>query len=234
MISVCIALYNGEKYIEEQLSSILKQLGNDDEVIVSDDGSTDNSLAVINDLNDTRVKVIKNTGEHGYTRNFENALKHSKGDYLFLADQDDVWCENKVEVCLRYLQEKPFVVHDNYMVNDNLEVFDNSQFKRYDVKFGFWHTLARNRYNGCCMAFTREFLNKALPFPKDQKLCRHDYWLPMLAELHHDSYVIEKPLIYYRRHEGTTLNAGEGSSRGIVEKIVSRLYCLEQVLLKRY
>lgn len=230
MISVCMASYNGEKYIKEQIDSILKQLNAEDELIISDDGSTDSTIEIIQSIQDTRIRLIHNRGEHGYSRNFENALKHSKGDYIFLSDQDDVWKDNKVETILPLLEKYAFVVHDTEMTYENLKVFATSQFERYKVKPGFWNTLARNRYNGCCMAFTRDFLNKALPFPKNQNLCRYDYWLPYLAEYKHISYTLYEPLILYRRHEGTALNAGEGSSRGFVEKIVSRGYCLFEVV----
>ena len=234
MISVCIASYNGEKYIVEQLQSILSQLGEKDEVIVSDDGSTDSTIQRIQSLQDSRIQVIENILEHGYTKNFENALMHCRGEYIFLADQDDVWCPGKVHACLQALQKKNFVVHDTIMVDSNLKEIAPSQFARYHVKPGFIHTFLRNRYNGCCMAFTREFLKKALPFPANQKLCRQDYWLPYLAEFHHDSTTLNEPLILYRRHEGTTLDAGESSSSPISERIISRLYVLEEVLTRRY
>lgn len=234
MISVCIASYNGEKYIREQLLSILNQLSEGDEVIVSDDGSTDRTLDIIADMKDDRIKVVHHTTEHGYTKNFENALTYAKGDMIFLADQDDVWMDHKVKTVTEVLKKYPFAVHDTVMTDENLNMTAPSQFERYHVKPGFWHTFVRNRYNGCCMAFTKEFLKKALPFPKNQKLCRHDYWLPYLAELHKEAYVIDEPLIYYRRYEGTTLNAGEKSSRSFTEKIVSRGYCLIKVLTRKW
>ena len=93
-ISVCIATYNGAKYIEEQVQSILYQLSEKDEIINSDDGSKDNTLAIIKSLNDARIKVIHNTLKHGLVSNFENAIKHADGDYIFLSDQDDIWTSN--------------------------------------------------------------------------------------------------------------------------------------------
>ena len=95
MISVCIATYNGEKYLREQLDSILPQLAESDEVIVSDDGSTDGTIDLITSLNDPRIKIVSNSGRKGYVGNFENALKHTTGDYIFLSDQDDIWYPNK-------------------------------------------------------------------------------------------------------------------------------------------
>lgn len=84
MISVCIATYNGERFIKEQLLSIIGQLSPDDEIIISDDGSADNTLGIVRELNSPLIKIFTNTGEHGYTPNFENALSHAKGDYLSL------------------------------------------------------------------------------------------------------------------------------------------------------
>ena len=86
MISVCVATYNGEKYIKEQLLSILSQIGLNDEVVVSDDHSNDSTIDIVKSLNDKRVKIIYNEGNRGYTSNFENALKHAKGDYVFISD----------------------------------------------------------------------------------------------------------------------------------------------------
>ena len=104
MISVCVATYNGEKFIREQIESILCQLSSDDEIIVSDDGSTDGTIVIINCIGDKRIRIIEGPRKHSPTFNFENALKEAKGDYIFLADQDDVWKTNKVEVCMKWLQ----------------------------------------------------------------------------------------------------------------------------------
>ena len=115
MISVCMATYNGEKYIREQIDSILAQLGDKDELIVSDDGSADATLSIVRSFSDPRIKIISNTGKHGTNGNFENALKHAQGDYIFLSDQDDVWLPGKVNICLQALQTAHLVVHDCYV-----------------------------------------------------------------------------------------------------------------------
>ena len=96
MISVCIATYNGERFIREQIDSILRQLSSDDEIIVSDDGSTDDTISIINSIDDKRIRIIEGPRKHSPTHNFECAMKEAKGYYIFLADQDDVWKPNKV------------------------------------------------------------------------------------------------------------------------------------------
>ena len=119
MISVCIATYNGEKYIFEQISSILSQLGKDDEVIISDDGSTDDTIKIIESICDNRVRLLINNGKHGFVSNFEKALMKSKGDFIFLSDQDDIWKSNKVQVVLKSLNKYDLVVHDADLIDGN-------------------------------------------------------------------------------------------------------------------
>lgn len=104
MISVCVATYNGEMYIRQQLQSILCQLADSDEVIISDDGSTDGTLTVIREINDKRIRLIDGPRRQSPTLNFENALRQAKGDHIFLSDQDDVWKPEKVAVCMKWLK----------------------------------------------------------------------------------------------------------------------------------
>ena len=94
-ISVCIATYNGGAFIKDQIYSILLQLSQNDEIIISDDGSRDSTLNILFSFNDSRIKIYKNGGKHGVVSNFENAIKHATGDYIFLCDQDDVWMPGK-------------------------------------------------------------------------------------------------------------------------------------------
>ena len=112
MISVCLATYNGERFIQRQLETIIEQLGEDDEIIISDDGSTDDTLRIIEGLHSPLIHVYINNGEHGYTPNFENALRYAHGEYIFLSDQDDVWLPRKLEICMNALKTCDFVVSD--------------------------------------------------------------------------------------------------------------------------
>ena len=116
MISVCIATHNGAHYIKEQIESILCQLGSTDEIIISDDGSTDKTIDILLAFKDKRIKIhhfkqlVKSKHSHTYVcKNFENALKYAKGEYIFLADQDDWWMPDKVEKCLLALKNNILV-----------------------------------------------------------------------------------------------------------------------------
>lgn len=224
-ISVCMALYNGEQYLQEQLESLLKQLSSNDEVIISDDGSTDRSFQIITGFNDDRIKVVKNPKNRSYTNNYENALSIATGDYIFLADQDDVWYANKVEKVMRELEKCDFVIHDCKITNANLEVMHNSFFDKYNVKFGFANQLFRMRYLGCCMAFNKKILNKVLPFPTNKSLYEHDSWIATVAELYGKCTVIREPLMYYRRHGNNTSAGGKNTGKKkILILIHRRLY----------
>ena len=167
MISVCIATYNGETYLREQLDSILPQLDKDDEVIISDDGSTDSTIHLISGLGDCRIRVVQNEGKKGCIHNFENALKHAKGDYIFLSDQDDIWAPNKVQKFMQALAVSDCVVSDASVVDTNKNVIEESFYKcNNNHKGKLYNLLVSNNYLGCCMAFHKRILTKAFPFPK--------------------------------------------------------------------
>lgn len=227
MISVCIATYNGEKYIKKQLESILSQLETSDEVVVSDDNSTDNTLKIIQSFDDKRIKIYTNKGLRGYSSNFENALAKANGEYILLSDQDDVWLPDKVDTIIKDLLKYDFVVTDAIVVNDNLETLIPSHFNHAHTKRGLLNNFLKTRYIGACMGFKKKILEKALPFPKNKKLCPHDYWLTLIAETYFSVYMEKTPCILYRRHSGTVTNGGVGRSTcSITNKIVRRLYCI--------
>lgn len=232
-ISVCMATYNGEKYIKEQLDSILCQIVENDEVIISDDSSTDNTIEIINAFNDDRIKIYKNEKEKGYTRNFENALEKASGDIIFLSDQDDIWIEDKVKKMTEILENYDFVVSDNSIVNENLEVINKSHFEVYKTKNGFLTNLLLPRYVGACMAFKKNVLQKSLPFPNNAKLSAHDYWISLIAEMYFKSYKLDEQLLLYRRHGTNASSGGEKSKNSLSHKLKVRIYNLIH-LLKRF
>ena len=164
MVSVCIATYNGAKYLKEQLESILCQLTESDEVVVSDDGSCDGTVELIRNYKDSRIHFFPNERRKGIVGNFENALLNASGEYIFLADQDDVWFPRKVQLCLKGLESNDLVLHDAVVVDSELNVLHDSFFTLRNVRRGLWRNLYMNGYIGCCMAFRKEFLKYLLPF----------------------------------------------------------------------
>lgn len=198
MISVCLASYNGENYIKIQIDSILKQLSLKDELLISDDGSTDATLKILNKYsNDSRVKIFQNSFK-SHIKNFEFLLNTAKGDYIFMSDQDDIWVDNKVEITLKYLKKYDLILSDCILIDGYGQIIKDSQFGNNIPKTGFINTFHKNIYTGCCMAFTQKIRLMSVPFPK--KINSHDMWIGMVAELNGSVKVIGDKLIYFRRH----------------------------------
>lgn len=136
MNSVCMASFNGERYIKEQIDSILLQIGEDDELIISDDGSTDQTVDVICSYRDDRIKFVRNVNRHGCIGNFENALRVASGDFIFLADQDDIWLSDKYTKMCTLLEQYDLVVSDSVVVDSNLNVIEPSFFNYFHSGMG--------------------------------------------------------------------------------------------------
>lgn len=199
MISVCMPTYNGELFINEQLDSILNQSTAVDEIIISDDSSTDGTVEIIKLYADPRIRLLENQQFASPVFNIENALKHAKGDCIFLADQDDIWEYNKVELLLKKLKSNLLVVSDGQIINQKGEIISPSIFNIFKSKRGFTKNFIKNSYMGSCMAFNKDLLKFVLPFPKG--IAMHDLWIGLNAELYGDPVFIPEKLIRYRRHD---------------------------------
>ena len=224
-ISVALAAYKGENFIEEQLSSILSQLNPLDEVVVSDDFPEGKTREVVMKLaeNDARIKYIAGPG-NGLIMNFENAIKHCTGDFIFLADQDDVWLPDKVEkVSEKLVLGADLVLHNAMVTDTDLNVRDESFFASHGTKTGYLNNIIKNSYMGCCMAFRKELTEKLLPFPEN--LPMHDQWIGLIAEKTGKVCLVEKPLILYRRHGGNMT----GGKTSLKQKIMWRISIAQEI-----
>lgn len=221
MISVCIATFNGEKYIYEQLKSILPQLEATDEIIISDDGSHDCTIQIIESFQDSRIILVNNKFNKGIVNNIQNALSRAKGDLIFLSDQDDVWLKDKVKVCMQALVDSDLVISDCYITDNNLNVLYNSFFLHNKSVKNKYKALIRNPYLGCCMVFKRSVLDDALPFPK--KIPMHDIWIGNVAAFKHKVKFIDNKLIFYRRHGDNASTTSEPSKANFLLQIRYRL-----------
>lgn len=199
-ISVAMATYNGEKFIKEQISSILDNLNSNDEVVISDDGSTDDTIKIIENFNDKRIQLIDGP-KKGIKQNFANAINNTTGDIIFLSDQDDVWVKDKVNLVLKKFEEEndiTLVIHNCQIVDINLNVIDESFFDFRNSGRGLIKNIWKNTYIGCCMAFKRELFKKILPIP--DSIYMHDQWIGLISEIYGKNYFLEENLIKYRRH----------------------------------
>lgn len=202
MISVALAAYKGEKYIEAQIRSILPQLSHGDEIIVSDDrpgGMTERIVKRIA-AEDSRVVWVEGKSK-GVVSNFVNAIRYCKGDKIFLCDQDDVWLPDKVKRVMEAFDEGyDLVLHNAYITDGELNITDYSFFEKRGSKKGVIRNIFKNSYMGCCMAFDRKLLKKIMPMPRSIPM--HDQWIGILAEIYGKVKFLDLPLIYYRVHGG--------------------------------
>jgi glycosyltransferase involved in cell wall biosynthesis len=230
MISVCMAVKNGERFLSSQLDSILPQLNAQDEIIISDDHSEDNTQGVVNSFGDVRIQFIKNP-TRGLVSNFENSLSTSRGETIFLADQDDVWMPHKIKATLPLLGKNDLVVSDCKIVDDQLNSIHDSFFEKNSSGKGIVKNLFRNSYMGCCMAFKRSVLTKALPFPKN--LIIHDQWLGLIAELNGHVVFIEDKLVLHRRHPHNASSTSAVSYLNLSQKISNRYSIIKNLIYAR-
>lgn len=221
MITVCIATYNGVHELRRQLDSILPQLGAGDEVIISDDRSTDGTREMIAQYRSPLIRLIDGPAQGSPVPNFENALRHAQGDYIFLSDQDDQWLPNKVEVMVQALQSAACVVSDCYVTDEHLTVKHPSFFALNHTRPGWLYNLfVKNGYLGCCMAFRRSVLERALPFPKRTPM--HDIWIGNIAAMYFDVKFIPERLIHFCRHDHNASDTARKSTASFLEKLKFR------------
>jgi glycosyltransferase involved in cell wall biosynthesis len=221
-ISVCMAVYNGESYIHQQIESVLRELQADDELIICDDLSTDDTAKIISEFkSDKRVKFSQNSHQLGVVRNFESALRKAQGEYIFLCDQDDVWLPGKVNSCLNGLNDHMLVVTDCVVVDQNLKVLFPSFFELRHSGEGILKNICKNSYLGCCMAFRRDLLSVSLPIPKSMPM--HDMWLGLLAQANGKVLFIDEKLSLYRRHQTAASPTAGVSGFSVSKQIKVRL-----------
>lgn len=229
-ISICMATYNGEKYIEEQLKSIMNQLSIDDEVIVSDDNSKDNTIKIIKGFDDPRIKIF-NSDSQSPIFNFENALLHCTGDIIFLSDQDDIWHPKKVEISLKYMEKYNCIISDAEVIDADGKMIENSFYRINNSRPGLIMNLISNSYLGCAMCFDRSILKHALPFPKDIEM--HDRWLGLVSEVYGKTYFCKEKLFQYRRHGNNFSLASEKSKNNVLKKLSIRFVLVKNLFKRR-
>ena len=203
-ISVCMAAYNGARYIDEQLRSILPQLGAGDEVVIVNDASTDDTCARIRAAGDSRIRLIEHTVNQGVVSTFEDALRNASGDLLFLADDDDIWAPDKVErfvAAFAQIEQVQLVTSAVSLIDSDGRPFRDARWDR-DGRFvrGLMANILRNHYQGAAMAFRASLLARVLPFPRGRSYL-HDVWIGTVNDRYRGGVTyLPEPLLIYRRH----------------------------------
>lgn len=201
--SVAMAVYNGEKYLAEQIDSILALMGEQDELVISYDVSTDQTLQIIQGYagKDTRVKIVLDDGK-GLESNFNNAVKHCSGKYIFLADQDDVWINNKIEEMVQFFEKNRdavVLISDGYITDSHLKIRDTI-FKALHTTPSPLFNFVKGSYLGCQMAFCTSIRDKVWPVRENPPL-PHDLWLGVQGAKYGKVKLLHKYLIKHRLHD---------------------------------
>lgn len=221
MVSILLASYNGEKYIAEQIESLLGQTIQDFTLFVCDDQSTDDTFAIINEYAQKYSDKIfvyqneKNTG--GAKHNFIKMMVERKDNYIMLCDQDDVWLPDKIEKSLLKIREleaiygtdEPLLVHtDLKVVDKNLNVISSSFVKmsrtNYEKKT-LNHLLTRNIAAGCTQIYNKAMAD--LIFAEPEYMVVHDWWIALIASAFGKISAIYEPTILYRQHGSNSIGA---------------------------
>jgi glycosyltransferase involved in cell wall biosynthesis len=235
-ISVCLATFNGERYLREQLLSILNQISMNDEVIIVDDASSDKTVAIINSLKDNRILLYESEKNYGHVKSFSKAIKLSKGDIIFLSDQDDIWTENKYNDVIKTFQNYPkvsMIVHglsiinsDGILVSKNWLNFEDTIPNRsiYLIK-----QIYKTRVFGSAVAFRSNILSLLLPFPKF--VYAHDHWITIIATLRGSIKLHSSQLVLRRIH---TNNLTPINGSNIFRKIYCRIIYIILIVVGLY
>ena len=229
-ISVCMASYNGAKYISIQIASILPQLAEGDELIIVDDSSSDGTSEIIEGFADTRIKLYRNEANLGPARTFDRALSLADGELVFLSDQDDVWYENKVAIIRHHFESSDLdlIVHDA-RVTGGPKVISESLFEMCGSSPSLIRNIISSTHTGCCMALRRSALRELLPIPFNRGIF-HDSWIGVFSScLRQKKLFLGVPLIDYQRHEN---NVSTMRRRSLMKIIPERFNLIAAVGLR--
>jgi glycosyltransferase involved in cell wall biosynthesis len=228
-VSIALCTYNGEKFLKAQIDSYLRQTYLPDELIVCDDNSQDNTVALLEELKKTapfHVSIFRNKSNLGVIRNFEKAIEMCSGDIIFLSDQDDIWRNDKIEICLENFENH----HGSLMVFSNGDLIDESGELLNSTLWEEWKfspevrrlwsdnnkafdSLIRNdnKITGATAAIRSDLKKHIFPFNVPKGFW-HDSWLGIYASKEGGLFYIEDSLIQYRVHKEQLVGLGNGTA----------------------
>ena len=213
-ISVALCTYNGEKFLKEQIDSILNQTQKVDEIVVCDDGSTDCTIEILKEYDRKYPNIFhiyRNKVNLRSVKNFEKAISLCSGDVIFLSDQDDIWVSHKVEKYVAYFNANPHItvlasngycIDENSKVHDKYSIWDVPQFLREaKAPLNYYHIITQisNIATGSTMAFKKEIVAKAIPFPVSEGF-HHDEWLALISSKNKNFEFLNEKFYFYRIH----------------------------------
>lgn len=203
LISIAMSTYNGERFIKEQIDSILDQSYANLELIITDDGSSDQTIEIIENYqeNDTRIKLYQNETNLGFVQNFAKAISLCEGEYIALADQDDIWKKDKLKTFIEKIGENVLIYSDADLVDEHAASMGKELIRPdRELVSGANNRafLLENCVSGNTLMFKKELLPYILPIPEGASF--HDRWIVFVATTYGSITYTEEPMTYYRRY----------------------------------
>ncbi|MDR6942697.1 glycosyltransferase family 2 protein [Mucilaginibacter pocheonensis] len=205
LVSVALCTYNGEKYLKEQLESIINQVYENLEIIIVDDCSTDKTFSIASEYAaaDPRIKCFRNESNLGFNKNFEQAINLTTGDFIAISDQDDIWLDTKIQDLLDNIKDNWMVFSNSVYINANGAEIDKKLLNNFSFENGnYKNLLLGNFVTGHTSLISRDFLKYVLPFPPTGY---YDRWMGFVAIYHHKLTYLDKVLTKYRIHDQSVI-----------------------------
>ncbi len=247
-ISVAMTTYNGSKYIIKQLDSLKNQSRKIDELVICDDCSTDNTVELVNDYiksnNLEGWNIYSNENNLGFINNFKQAIKKTTGDIIFLCDQDDEWCVNKISTMTDIIEKNnqvKLLSCSLAFIDENSRSYTPSNIPLWYGKMistpqneitliDFINICDANFAPGCTMCLTREICDKYCNMDYEYEL-PHDWLIALIASVDNGYYHLNTSLINYRIHSSNTIGVSKAKKSENAEQQLSRLKGLKCRLL---
>ena len=240
MIAILLSTYNGEQYLKEQLNSLFNQTYKDFKIIVRDDGSSDNTLEILNSYDLMLLKSSKNVGvKKSFSILLEYAIHETDANHFMFCDQDDVWEEDKVKKTFQKMQEmekkyknKPLLIHTNLkVVDEKLNIINKSFWKYENINpyiNAFNDLLLQNTVTGCTIMLNRKLSKLASPIPSVAIM--HDYWFGLVASNFGKIGIVEDTTVLYRQHNLNTIGSNGFNFTYIVENFLTKSSIEQNIL----
>jgi len=216
LVSIAMATYNGEKYIAEQLESIINQTHPNIEIVITDDASADNTVSIIRDYQQKNnfIKLFINPVNSGVTKTFENSFKNSSGDFIAIADQDDIWELNKLEVLLHAIENEDAAYSNSALVDKDGKSMNKlfSSLMNLQSFYSGAVFLMGNCVPGHTIMMKADFTKKILPLPTE---IMFDRWISFCAASNNGIKYVDMPLVKYRQHESNTIGVGKSKNKKV-------------------
>jgi hypothetical protein len=232
-ISVLVTTHNGERFIKTQINSIIKSLQNvrNYEILISDDYSKDTTLTLLKNYNNKNIRIFKNNFQN-VNKNIKFLLKKSKGDYIFISDQDDIWNVNKITTSLKYFSlGYSFLYHDYVYFKDQKK----GKLKEQNLKkLNLFNIFYNNQVAGCTMSFHKKCVKYITPIPSN---IIYDWWILIKLYLNVSKLKIKHinvPLLKYRIHSNNQINNLKKNKKNILFKLNYRLKIIYTLLREKF